>query len=253
MFEFSGLHFSDHSLQKATNFLISESKLEKKIFVATPNVNFIMRARKSKSFHQLLQEFDILYADGMPIVWASRLMGEGLPGRVTGADLLPNICQLLSKERRSVFLAGGSTQHALNKAEEYLRLKFTSLEVNTYFPSYGFENSEEESLKLIQAIKDASVDIIFLGVGSPKQEEWLIKYKDKLPNGVYIGCGMAIGYISNTVKRAPKVFQKFGCEWIWRIIQEPRRLFFRYLLDLQVVFVFLAELMSHARKKWPKQ
>lgn len=253
MFEFSGLLFSDHSLRKATNFLVLESQFEKKIFVATPNVNFIMRARKSKSFHQLLQGFDILYADGMPIVWASRLMGEGLPGRVTGADLLPNICQVLSNERRSVFLAGGSTKIALNKAEQYLRLKFQSLEVKTFFPSYGFENCEEESLKLIQAIKDASVDIVFLGVGSPKQEEWLIKYKDKLPNGVYIACGMAIGYLSNTVKRAPKVFQDFGCEWIWRIIQEPRRLFFRYFIDLQFVFVLFAELISHSRKKRSKK
>ena len=249
MFKFSGLEFSNQSLEEAVKFLISESEAEKKLFVATPNVNFIMRARRSKNFFHLLQEFDILYADGMPIVWASRLMGNGLPGRVTGADLLPNICQMLSENSGSVFLAGGSSKYALNQAKQYLKVKFDSLEVKTYFPIYGFENSEEESLKLVKAIKDASVNITFLGVGSPKQEEWLNKYKSRLPNGVYIGCGMAIGYIANTVKRAPKIYQQLGCEWIWRILQEPRRLFIRYLFDLQIIFVILGELFSQAIKK----
>ena len=90
------------------------------------------------------------------------------------------------------------------------------------------------------------MDIIFLGVGSPKQEEWLIKHKPKLPNGVYIGCGMAIGYVANTVKRAPRIFQKSGCEWIWRMLQEPRRLFVRYFFDCQFVFMSLIELTIQA-------
>ena len=249
MFEFFGLQFSEQNLQEAVNYLISKSKTERKVFVATPNLNFIRRARRSKSFYQLLQQFDILYADGMPIVWASRLLGNGLPGRVTGADLLPNICQMLSKNSGSVLLAGGSSRHALTQAKEYLKVRFESLEVKTYYPIYGFENSEEESLKLVKAIKNASVDITFLGVGSPKQEEWLIKYKSKLPNGVYIGCGMAIGYIANTVKRAPKIFQKTGCEWVWRILQEPRRLFVRYLFDFQFIVASLIELTIQARYK----
>jgi N-acetylglucosaminyldiphosphoundecaprenol N-acetyl-beta-D-mannosaminyltransferase len=249
MFEFYGLQFSEQSLQEAVKFLTSESKTERQVFVATPNVNFIRRARRSKSFYHLLQQFDILYADGMPIVWASRLLGNGLPGRVTGADLLPNICQMLSKNSGSVLLAGGSSRHALSQASEYLKVRFEPLEVKTYYPVYGFENSEEESLKLVKAIKNASVDITFLGVGSPKQEEWLIKYKSKLPNGIYIGCGMAIGYIANTVKRAPKIFQKTGCEWVWRILQEPRRLFVRYLFDFQFIVASLIELAIQARHK----
>ena len=242
MFNFSGLEFSNLTLQDAALLLANVKSKKKKWIVATPNVNHVMRARKSKSYHQLLNQMDILFADGMPIVWVSRLMGVGLPERVTGADLLPSISQLINKKNGTIFLAGGTSELELKKAADNIKASCEQLKIVTFFPRFGFEKSEQESMDLIQSIKDSSADVIFLGVGSPKQETWLLKYKNELPTGAYIGCGMAIGFAAKTVRRSPKIIQNIGCEWIWRVSQEPRRLFKRYFLDLEFIFVAIAEI-----------
>lgn len=243
MFRFSGLEFSNLTLRDAAILLANVKAKQKKWIVATPNVNHVMRARRDKSYYQLLTEMDVLFADGMPIVWASRLMGRGLPERVTGADLLPSISQVANEKKGTIFLAGGTSEIELNKARDNIISSFSQLTVLTYFPRYGFEKSERESMALIQSIRDSSADVIFLGVGSPKQERWLIKYKKELPAGAYIGCGMAIGFAAKTVRRSPKIFQKLGLEWIWRISQEPKRLFMRYILDLEFIFIALYEIL----------
>jgi len=243
MFYFSGLEFSSLTLQNAALLLAGGKNKHRKLIVATPNVNHVMRARNSIDYHNMLKQMDFLFADGMPIVWTSRLMGRALPERVTGADLLPAISSVLNGRNGTIFLAGATSEEELKKAKENLEIKYPQLTIKTFFPNYGFEISEKESMKLIKAIKDSSADVIFLGVGSPKQEKWLLKYKHKLPKGVYIGCGMAIGFISKTVKRAPKFIQKVGCEWIWRILQEPRRLILRYLLDLGFILVATKEIV----------
>ena len=232
-------------VDQAVDRLLASLQSTRPVLVATPNVNHLMRSRRDPRYFDLLSQFDFLFADGMPIVWASTLMLQPLPGRVTGADLLPQISKRIAGSDMSVFIAGTASEQELYQAKIKLESSYPGLKVSSYFPPQGFDVSDIETNKLISAINASSPSFVFLGVGSPKQEEWFLKNSSRLPSAVYIGCGMAIGFITGEVRRAPKVVQKLGFEWIWRIYQEPRRLFQRYLYDLTFVSVAFNEISSH--------
>ena len=243
------MDFQSVNTDQAIDRLIASLECEKPILVATPNVNHVMRSRRDPKYLSLLRQFDFLFADGMPIVWVSALMSQALPGRVTGADLLPQISQRLAGSDMSIFLAGTESEKELSLASRTLERMFPGLKVSTFFPRYGFDKSEVETNNLIAAIHECAPSFIFLGVGSPKQEEWLVNNVSRLPKGVYIGCGMAIGFITGEVRRAPKLLQRLGLEWVWRIYQEPRRLFTRYLYDMGFIFVGIREAsIYHGRR-----
>ena len=241
IFHFSGIPFASVDLKGAINVLQQCLHEPQPVLVATPNVNHVMRQRRHPAYRLILSQFDLFFADGMPIVWASILMNQRLPGRVTGADLLPSICRDAAIRGQTVFLAGGQSPEELNEAARKLSIQLPSLDLKTAYPNYGFEKSEAESMALIDQIKHANPQFVFLGVGSPKQEEWLLKYRSQLPPAVYVGCGMAIGFVNGVVKRAPLWIRKLGFEWVWRIYQEPRRLLFRYAGDIGFVIVVLTE------------
>ena len=205
----------------------------KAAFVATLNVDFVSNAVTGWPFSGndelwgYLRNADFVTADGMPIVLLSRLLGNALPVRVTGADLVPAICRRFAKEGLSVYVLGGE-RSALEEA--FAKMDIAGLKIAGLDPA--FVNLDEEQSDIIERINKARPDLLFVALGNPKQELWMGRNAAKLDVGAMIGIGGTFNFIAGRVKRAPKWVQKCGAEWIYRICQEPGRLWKRYAYGL---------------------
>ena len=204
-------------------------------FIATLNVDFVANAVSGWPFGGndelwgYLRNADFVTADGMPIVLLSKLLRRALPERVTGADMVPRICRRCAEEGLSVYVLGGDKE----AIEEALRkLKVESLKLKVVGIDPAFVKLDEEQPEIVERINAAKPDILFVALGNPKQELWMGRNKEKLDVGAMIGIGGTFNFIAGRVKRAPKWMQKSGLEWIYRIIQEPGRLWRRYAYGL---------------------
>ena len=202
-------------------------------FVATLNVDFVSNAVSGWPFGGndelwgYLKNADLVTADGMPIVLLSKLLRNPLPERVTGADMVPAICRRCAEEGLSVYVLGGNRE-VVEAAFNHLSL--SQLKVAGIDDS--FVKLDEDQPEIIARINAAKPDILFVALGNPKQELWMGRNLDKIDAGALIGIGGTFNFIAGKVKRAPRWVQKCGLEWIYRIIQEPGRLWRRYAYGL---------------------
>ncbi|BET12041.1 WecB/TagA/CpsF family glycosyltransferase [Pandoraea sputorum] len=198
--------------------------------VVTPNVDHIVRLDTQPEFKREYRNADFLFADGMPIIWASRLFGKPLPGRVTGADLLPALCDnARASGRKAVFVGGRPGQEA--QLTEGLSRRFPGLDFTLLIPSMTFDPTGPEGQDIAQRVRALAPDLIFVCLGMPKQERWAMAYADTMPGGLMLCVGAAIEFAAGMQKRAPKWMQRTGSEWMYRILQNPGRMWRRYLVD----------------------
>ncbi len=217
--------------------------------VITPNADHVVRLEKDRDYQKIIASADVVLADGMPLVWASRLLGAPLPERITGADLLPALCDAAAASEKSVFFLGGMPGEA-DEAVRRLREKYPLLKVaGTYCPPFGFENDPAENQRIIERLNAVKPDLVFVGVGSPKQEKWMARYRHEIRAGVFLGVGMAIGFAAGTQQRAPAWMQKTGLEWIHRLVSEPRRLAKRYASDFYIFVIIAREWFRQRRDR----
>lgn len=197
----------------------------------TANVDHLYKLNKDREFSRIYRKTRWIIADGMPLVWVSRLLGEPVPCRINGTDLMEHLCRVAENAGLSIFLFGGSGDLARQcrnaLLERHPRLKITG----AVSPSDRFIFPSAESDAMVETIRTAHADILFVGMGSPKQEKWLCRHLEQLAVPVCIGVGASFSFISGRMKRAPGFFQAWGLEWLWRLAHEPRRLFKRYLLS----------------------
>ena len=204
-------------------------------FVATLNVDFVTNAVRGWPFGGndelwgYLRNADLVTADGMPIVLLSRLLRRPLPARVTGADMVPRICRRAAEEGLSVYVLGGDRE-AVEEAFGKLNAESLKLKVVGIDPAYVKLDAEQP--EIVARINAAKPDILFVALGNPKQELWMGRNAAQLDVGVMIGIGGTFNFIAGRVKRAPKWMQKSGLEWVYRIVQEPGRLWKRYAYGL---------------------
>ncbi len=207
-------------------------------YVVTPNAQLTVILQKDIHFREICDKAFLCVPDGVPLLWAAKLMNSPLKERVNGTDLFEQLCEVSAKNGFKVFLLGGRPQSA-NKAAQTLSRRHPKLNiVGTYCPPYGFEDDDSELAAIEQTIKKAAPDILFVGLGSPKQEKWIDAYHKKLDIPISIGIGASFEFVSGTVNRAPKWMQKTGLEWLFRLATEPRRLWKRYLIG-NLIFVWL--------------
>ena len=198
--------------------------------VVTPNLDHLRRYCRDLSFGALIAEADLVVADGMPLVWASRLQGTPLPERVPGSNLISSLTASAARRARSVFLLGGDPGTAEGAARALNQRYSHALIAGTHFPPFGFEDSPKEMSTIIQKLTDAKPDIVFVALGSPKQEKLIARLRPILPNAWWMGVGNSFSFLAGHVRRAPLWMQRTGLEWMHRLGQEPRRLFKRYLI-----------------------
>lgn len=212
-------------------------------YVATVNVNFISNTlswKTGRSRHpeliDILRRSNLVTADGMPIVWISKMMDSPIKERVAGSDMVPRIAEEAAKSGNSIFLFGGEPGLA-EKASEILKSTYPGLRIaGTYSPVVSTEgeamlDSAEEDKEIVDKINKSGADILFIGLGNPKQEIWFERNKSALNVPVSLGIGGSFSFITGDIARAPEWMQKNGLEWLYRIFQDPGRLWKRYFKD----------------------
>lgn len=235
---FAGIEIDNLAMQEAIDKIEELIKNVKSSYVVTPNAAHIVLLQKDKEFKKIYQGARLVIPDGMPLLWGAKILGRPLKERVAGSDLLPVFCEIAAKKGYKLFFLGAGLGVAA-KAALILSEKNTGLKiVGTYSPPLGFEDDEEENKTIVQVIKEAKPDILFVGLGAPKQEKWIWRHKDELQVPVSIGVGVTFDFVAGTVRRAPKWMQKCGLEWLFRLCQEPGRLWKRYLIG-NAIFIWL--------------
>lgn len=241
-----GLDYCACTLTEAAQMVISAANSKTKGLIVTPNVDHVVSMLKDTEMFELYSRAMFRFADGMPLVWFSKLLrGQSLPERVTGADLLPEIARLAALNGLKLYFLGGMPGVA-DKAAIKLKQKNPALNVvGAYSPPFGFERDSAESERIVKMINDSGAEILFVGVGAPKQEKWAARYMEQLNVGPILGVGASFDFAAGTIKRAPLWVQRIGMEWSWRLMQEPGRLWKRYILkDSQFVWLMVRELMK---------
>jgi len=248
----------DHIMRLIRSYRANSTPKSTSEYIATVNLDFLVKAlswnKKNPRHPELLRtlrEANLVTADGMPIVWLSKLMGSPLPERVAGSDLVEHLARELAKEGKSIFFFGGPpglAQKAAKKLEEsYPGLKIAgAISPTVAVSGRGLVAAEELDLEVIEYINRSGADLLLIGLGNPKQELWFRRIKDRIKVPVSIGVGGAFHFITGSIRRAPEAMRTWGLEWLYRLYQEPKRLWKRYLLDF-VKFGYLVTplLISH--------
>lgn len=198
--------------------------------IATVNLDFLVRAQRSAELRQVLQGSDLNVADGMPVVWLSRLAGQPLPGRTAGSDLVPLALSRLAARGARVFLLGGGRDVAL-EAGRRLVAAYPGLVIAGHCEPPMAPIDRLPNRSIVRLIRAARPDVLLVALGNPKQELWIARNRQALGAGVAIGVGCTLDMLAGRSARAPVWMQASGLEWLFRLIQEPRRLFTRYLVD----------------------
>jgi N-acetylglucosaminyldiphosphoundecaprenol N-acetyl-beta-D-mannosaminyltransferase len=199
--------------------------------IVTPNVDILQAVHRKPELRKLLRTADVVVADGMPIVWASKLRRTPLPERVSGADLVWSLAARAASEDRGLFLLGGRPGVAQRAGETFVARNPGLRIVGYDSPEWGFERSPEQMQQLVDKLREAKPDLVYLALGFPKQDLVAAALVRHLPNTWFLGCGGALDMAAGEVERASDALQKFGGEWIFRLLQEPQRLARRYLLN----------------------
>lgn len=198
--------------------------------IVTVNLDFVAIARRDPDFRDTLNEADLAVADGMPLVWASRLSDQPLPQRLTGVELVDECCRVAVETDSNVFLLGAAPGIA-DEAADTLQARFPGLRIaGVYAPPFG-PLTVEENERILKRIHEARPDFLFVALGAPQQDIWIRANRDRLDVPVCMGVGCVLDLLAGVVSRAPIWMQQTGLEWLFRLLQEPGRLWRRYILD----------------------
>lgn len=188
--------------------------------VVTPNPEFILLAQKDAAFRQCLQQADLVLPDGIGVVYASRILGRGLAGRVPGIDFATGLLGELDILGGRLFLLGAK-EGVAQQAEAKLAQQYPNLQICGTQHGY-FSEEEEESVA--QRVKECQADVIFVCLGAPRQEKFLQQWGEAMGVKIGIGLGGALDVYAGNVDRAPEIWQKWNLEWLYRLKKEPKRL-----------------------------
>ncbi len=195
------------------------------------NVDQAIRVIEDDYSHKIFDNAKIVFTDGKPIMWMAKWLKRPIVEKVSGPDLMLLLCERAAKRNYKIFILGCADGVAANAAKR-LENMYPGLQcVGTYSPPFGFEKDENEMNKIISMLKKSNADQLFVGMGSPKQDIFIYENMDKYQIPVSYSMGAAIDFIAGNVKRAPKWMSNIGLEWFHRMLQNPRRLVKRYLVD----------------------
>jgi N-acetylglucosaminyldiphosphoundecaprenol N-acetyl-beta-D-mannosaminyltransferase len=198
----------------------------------TANLDHLRRYHQDPVQKGLIDDADLVVADGMPLIWASRLAGKPLPERVSGSSMVWSICKAASKRGQSVFLLGGDHGVA-ERAAEVFGERYPGLEIaGTACPPLGFENDTQELDRIQHQVTEAAPRIVFVALGFPKQDLLIRMLRDSLPRASFLGVGISLSYAVGELSRPPQWICKIGLEWAYRLAQEPTRVLVqRYIVN----------------------
>ncbi len=198
-------------------------------WVITPNLDHLRVFQRSQETRDFCEQADVVVADGMPLIWASRLQDTPLPERVAGSYLISSVTAAAAQAGLSVFFLGGDPGVAERAAEKLVQDNPGLTIAGTHFPPIGFENDDNEMREIEAALIRARPAIVIVGLPFPKQERLIRHLRDVMPHMWFLGLGISMGFVSGDARRAPEWTHRAGLEWSYRLLQDPQRLFERYV------------------------
>jgi N-acetylglucosaminyldiphosphoundecaprenol N-acetyl-beta-D-mannosaminyltransferase len=227
------------SYMLAARQVLAWAKAAENRYICAANVHMLMEAYDSPTYQKVINQADMVTPDGMPLVWMLKLKGHPDQQRVYGPTLMLHVLEAAARENVTVGFYGSSPE-VLQSLLVRMQERFPGLQVVCSFSPPFQEMSQEEDAEIVKSINASSVRILFVGLGCPKQENWMSEHRGNV-NAVMLGVGAAFDFHAGLKSQAPAWMQKIGMEWLFRFASEPRRLWRRYLYH-NPRFVFLAVL-----------
>lgn len=234
-----GLTIDAVTMPQALERVLDLASRRQRALVMTPNADHVLRAHRDPAFKAAYERAAFVVADGVSVVWASRVLGVPLPERVAGSDLMPALCEAAARRGLTYYFVGGNPGDARAAAEVLAARAGRDACAGVDCPPFGFEKDPAYVDGLVQRLAAARPHIVCVGLGSPKQERLMVELQERVGDfGAMLGVGITFSFVAGTVQRAPRWVRRLALEWLWRLACEPRRLWRRYLDNL-VAFPWL--------------
>lgn len=228
---------------------VSRAADRRQAMIVFLNTDVVVKADRDSSLARIIRESEYVMADGMPLIWISRLLRRPLKEKVSGSDFVPLLCERAAGEGYSVFFVGGKPE-VLDLAMKRLTVRYPKIRIAGFdSPPVGFEKDPAEIRRLNEKIRKAGPDILIVCLGCPKQERYLYENRRYLEVPLCVCAGATIDFLSGTIKRAPAWMSRHGLEWFYRFLQEPGRLFKRYFIDDMQVIGLMARYWYQRKEK----
>lgn len=240
-----GVNISVLNLEKAVAIVDGFIRERKKRYVCVAPVSTVVACQDDESYRKIINDADLVTPDGMPLVWLGRIKGLREVKRTYGPDLMRDVCEQGQKQGYRHYFYGG-TPEVCRLLESRLKERFPAVNVAGWYAPPFRDDGGMENPEVIRRINDAKPDILWVGLGSPKQDIWMSRHRDRLDVPVMIGIGAAFDFLSGAKKQAPGWMQRSGLEWLFRLFCEPRRLWRRYLVgNTRFVYLLLCQALRN--------
>ena len=230
--DLDGIQIRSTNLTELRSYLLNSIvNLGKSQIIVTFNLEFYRNALINKNFYSVCQNADLVIPDGISIIHLLKLKHKKRVTRITGNEIFDLILSLGNEIPLKIAFVG-STSQVIENLKSKVSINYPGCKiVAAISPSYFFENKEEENNKVLQQLVNSKPDVLFLALGNPRQELRLNKYKEQIGSKLNVGVGAVFDFYTGQKRRSPELLQKLALEWAWRLFQEPRRLFKRYLIE----------------------
>lgn len=246
---FMGIYIDNMDANEIFDHVVECVEKKTPVHIVGVNVDQIVTVNKNATSMKIFHNAELVFVDGKPIQWMCSLLGRKVKARITGPDLMEYICKKGAAMGLNIYLLGAGPGVAM-RCGEILEQKYPGIHaVGYYSPPFGFQNDQEEMKKINNMLKESGADLLFVGMGSPKQDIFIYENMAQYCIPVSFSMGAALDFIAGNVKRAPRWMVHCGFEWLHRISQNPKRLWRRYLVtDMVIIPMFIKEIF----KKYPK-
>ncbi|BBC24280.1 WecB/TagA/CpsF family glycosyltransferase [Pseudanabaena sp. ABRG5-3] len=230
------------------NLMVSWAKQKQSRMVCVANVHMLVEAWQNNQFASVLKQADLVTPDGMPLVWMLKLLGHKQAQRVAGMDIFQTVCQQAAIAQTSIFLLGSSPE-VLDKISQRLKSQFPTIKIaGTESPPFR-PLAPTVDMDMVNTINESGAGVLFVALGCPKQELWMNQHKDKI-QAVMIGVGGVFPVYAGILKETPKFMQNLGLEWLFRLCQEPKRLWKRYATTIPIfIWLMLKQIVFSSEKQ----
>lgn len=238
-----GVQISAIHMQQALDTIDEWLHLRQPHYVCVTSAHGVIEAQEDPELRRILNQSGMSTPDGMSIVWLLKLMGHRQVSRVYGPDLMEAVCEHSVEKGYRHFMFGGA-EGVADKLAAALQNRFPGLQIaGTYCPPFYIPSPEEDQM-MVDMINNSGADIVWIGISTPKQERWMASHLGQLEAPVMVGVGAAFDFLSGVKRQAPRWIQRSGLEWLFRLANEPRRLFPRYIQYPRFVLKAIAQLLG---------
>jgi exopolysaccharide biosynthesis WecB/TagA/CpsF family protein len=214
--------------------------------VFTLNPDHLYHLQRNRAFYEAYRQADFITSDSKYVYWSLGWLGRPIQEKVSGSDIVPNFCWFhRNNPDTRIFLLGGAAGVSEKARQRINERVGKDLVVAAHSPSMSFVRDDAEIAATLELINRSGANVLIVGLGAPKQEIWILKYRSAMPSvKIFMGVGATIDYEAGVVKRAPKMFTRIGLEWVYRITTEPRRYWRRYLRDMEFFWLLARDYLG---------